>query len=264
MKNKPSCVFGCVRVDINGPIALLTLKKPSINVLDETDLHNLAEAVNMIEHEDCIRSVLITSGIYGVFCAGGDLNYWPNQYPDQPDTVSEAGRFVFDRLQNLAKPTIAVIDGQVIGDGISLALACDIRLAGPRVSFHLPEIEYGFIPGWGTIGRLLQAAGRSAAVEMVFLGDPITARRARHLGLIHRIFTEEDLMPAAMTMAKRLAQKPPKAMQFAKTALNGDFYASSEEQAALELQCFSAVWGGPEWQTGVIGFAKAKPASRSE
>jgi enoyl-CoA hydratase/carnithine racemase len=144
-----------IQLEVDNSVAILRLNELPINALDETALHELTNAVDQIEDHPPIRVVIIASAINGVFCAGGDLKYWPQLYAGQPDVVSEAGRHTFERIERLTKPSIAAIEGQVIGDGLSLALACDIRLASQEVTFHLPElpeVSYGFIPGWGTVG----------------------------------------------------------------------------------------------------------------
>ena len=74
----------------------------------------------------------------------------------------------------------------MIGDGLSLALACDIRIASPASTFRLPELDYGFIPGWGTIGRVVEVIGRPLTAELLLFGQEITAERALSIGLINR------------------------------------------------------------------------------
>ena len=188
---------GVVKMEVSGSVALLMLGVPPINALDEGALHDLQEAVDGAERDEDVRAVVISSGIDGFFCAGGDLKYWPCTYPGDARTVGAAGRKVFSRIEELGKPTVAAIQGRVIGDGLSLALACDIRLASPDSTFRLPELDYGFIPGWGTVGRLIETVGKSATAELLLLGDEMGASDAQALGLIHRVVSSEDLLCSA-------------------------------------------------------------------
>lgn len=249
---------GIVEMEVNGSVALITLRVPPINALDESALQELLEAAQRVEGDERVRGIVFASGVKGVFCTGGDLKHWPRRYPEDARSVSAAGRRVFDRIEKLTKPTVAAIQGRVIGDGLSLALACDIRLASPEAAFRLPELEYGFIPGWGTVGRLLDAVGRPATAEMLLLGEEIDAGRALAMGLVNQLVDAEDLSSFAMSLAGRMAAKPPKAMRYAKEALRRAGDAGFEHDLESEASCFHAVWGGEEWREGIARLFGAK------
>jgi enoyl-CoA hydratase len=209
------------------------------------------KALDEVENDDTIRALVITGGIEGIFCSGGNLKYWPRVYPNAADTVSDAGRRVFTRIEQLIKPSIAAIDGRVIGDGLSLALACDIRIASQASTFRLPELDYGFIPGWGTIGCLVEVIGKPLTAEMLLFGQEIAAERAQSIGLINRMICVDELIPLAGTLAIQAATKPPKAMLHAKAVLRGDLANKPRHQKDWEIACFKAVWGSREWQDGI-------------
>jgi len=232
-------------------VAILTVAVPPINALDENALHDLMKALDEVENNETIRSLVIASGLKGIFCSGGNLKYWPRVYPGAPDTVSDAGRKVFARIEHLIKPSIAAIDGRVIGDGLSLALACDIRIASPASAFRLPELDYGFIPGWGTIGRLVDVIGKPLTAELLLFGQEIAADRAQSIGLINRITSADELIPLAGNLAKQAASKPSMAMFHAKAALRGDLTNKPKDREDWEFACFKAVWGSREWQEGI-------------
>jgi enoyl-CoA hydratase/carnithine racemase len=232
-------------------VAVLTLNRPPINALDEATLQQMMQAINKVDAHEATSVIIIASAIKGIFCSGGDLKYWPRTYPRQADVVSMAGRALFTRIQQLTKLTIAAIDGRVIGDGLSLALACDIRLATRTSAFHLPEVAYGFIPGWGTIGRLICTVGRSRTAELLLMGESIDAGQAESIGLINRVSDSADVMDTARSMAGIVAAKPPVAVRYAKAAIFGSSVEKCEDQEDLELKCFAAVWGGPEWERGI-------------
>lgn len=241
----------CVELTVNGPVAVLRLHKPPVNALDEPSLRELAKAVEQVEEDPVVRAVIVASALEGIFCAGGDLKYWPRVYRNRPDRISEAARRAFVPIEQLTKPSIAAIQGHVIGDGLSLALACDIRLAAQGVTFHLPEVGYGFIPGWGTIGRLVKTVGTAQATELLLVGEPISAVYARFIGLVSGVTAPEELFPVAEALAARLASKPPIAMRHAKAALSGGSGASSPDREDCEARCFAAVWGNQEWELGI-------------
>ena len=240
-----------IELETTTPVAVLRLDKPPINALDETALHELTKAVDQVEANPAMKVVIITSAIKDVFCAGGDLTYWPRLYAGQAGVISEAGQHTFERLERLTKPSIAAIGGHVIGDGLSLALACDMRLASQEATFHLPEVSYGFIPGWGTIGRLVEAVGMTHAADLLLVGEWIGATRAHAIGLVSRITAPADLTGLAESLAARIATQPPMAVRFAKAALRGGSTSRSADRTAWEASCFAAVWGSPEWEHGL-------------
>ncbi len=234
-----------------GTIGFLTLAVPPINALDENALENLMKALDEVENDETIRALVIASNIKGIFCSGGNLKYWPRAYPDAADAVTEAGRKVFTRIEHLPKPSIAAIDGRVIGDGLSLALACDIRIASTASTFRLPELDYGFIPGWGAIGRVMELIGRPLTAEMLLFGHEIAADRALSAGLINLAVPADELIPLAETLAKEASSKPPMAMFHAKAAMQGNLVNKQTDRENWEIACFRAVWGSAECQDGI-------------
>lgn len=222
-----------------GQVSILTLNRPPINTLDRTDLHELAEIVERLEDDDELRVVVITGGIKGIFCCGGDLKYWRNIANARE--VSGAGREVFAKIERLSKPTVAAINGHVVGDGLALALACDFRIAAETSVVRLPEVACGFIPGWGLIHRLVAAVGRSHASDLLLTSRRVGAAEARMMGLINEVVPDDRLLNCSLAKASELATLSPDALKAAKWALLG----------RDEVACFETVWGGRDWRTGI-------------
>lgn len=248
-----------ILVEIEGAVAFVTISMPPVNALDENALNELMQALVRVENDEAVRAVVFTGGIAGIFCSGGDLKYWPRAYPSEAHLVGKAGRDVFTRIENLPKPTLAAINGRVIGDGLSLVMACDIRIASLDSTFRLPELDYGFIPGWGTIGRLVELVGKPFATEMLLSGDEITAERALSAGLVNRTAPAHGLTPYVVSLARELSTKPRLAIHQAKTALQGDSSARRRRDEQEEA-CFTRVWGSSEWREGIDTFFRAKAA----
>lgn len=233
----------------DGAVTLLTLTRPPVNALDRAALDELADRLTEVEADAETRAVVVTSGLAGVFCSGGDLKYWRTEH--HGEQVGQAGREVFRRLEELPVPTIAAINGHVIGDGLMLALACDLRIATEAATFRLPEAAYGFIPGWGPIRKLVDLAGRGSASELILTGRPIGAERAWIIGLVNRVVPPDGLVDEAIECGREVATFSPVALHAAKCALRG----------ADESACFRSVWGGPDWHEGINAlFAKRQPA----
>jgi enoyl-CoA hydratase len=223
----------------DGPLSFITLNRPPINTLDRFDLEELAEVMEGIEHNKQCRVVVITGGIEGIFCCGGDLKYWRNIH--DAGEVSRSGSDVFASIERSAKPVIAVINGHVVGDGLALALSCDIRIASEAATFRLPEVGCGFIPGWGTIRMLVAAVGHAHASDLLLTCRTVKAGEARMMGLVNEVVSTDLLRDRTNAKAQELARLSPSALRAAKLALRGHD----------ETECFKTVWGGEDWQTGI-------------
>ncbi len=222
-----------------GPVTLLLLKRPPINALDREALEELGGAVGEIRADGETRVLVITGGIEGIFCSGGDLRYW--RQVRNGKEVSRIGRSVFAQIERFPKPTIAAINGHVVGDGLSLALACDLKIASRAATFRLPEVAYGFIPGWGLIPRLIASVGKTNGSGLLLTGQPVDASRAHTLGLLNEVVASEKLMDEALTRGRQMAALSPAAFRAAKCALLG-----GDEKA-----CFEAIWSRKDWQEGI-------------
>ena len=222
-----------------GPTALLILNRPPINALDREALEELGLAVEEIRADRQTRVLVITGGIEGIFCSGGDLKYW--RQVQNENEAGKTGRRVFAQIEQLPKPTIAAINGQVIGDGLALALSCDLRFASPLATFRLPEVAYGFIPGWGLIRRLIASVGRTHASEFLLTGQTVDASRAYTMGLLNEVVPADSLMDEALKRSGRMAALSPAALQAAKCVLRG-----GDEKA-----CFEAVWSRNDRREGI-------------
>lgn len=234
-----------------GPIALVTLTRPPINALDRDALLQLAAIARDVEADAGARALVLMSGIDGIFCSGGDLGYWRGIH--DAEAVSRAGREVFDRIVRLSKPTIAAINGHVIGDGLTLALACDLRIASENAAFRLPEVGYGFIPGWGLISRLVDLVGRANAAELLLTGRRVDASRALDMGLVTQVVSSERLLGEVMGRGRETAALSAAALRAAKCALAG----------RDEVGCFESVWGKADWREGIDALlAKRIPVFR--
>ena len=235
-----------------GPITVVTLTRPPINALDRDALAELAAIALDVETDPSVRVLVLTSGLDGIFCSGGDLSYW-REVPDAAE-VSRAGREVFGQIEQLSKPAIAAINGHVIGDGFGLALACDLRIVSENAVFRLPEAGYGFIPGWGLISRLVGVVGRANASELLLTGRRIDATHALRIGLVTQVVSSEHLLGEVLRRAQERAALSPAALRAAKCALLG----------ADEVECFESVWGKADWREGIDALlAKRTPLFRT-
>jgi enoyl-CoA hydratase/carnithine racemase len=238
--------MGCWHLTRDGRLAVLTLMRPPVNALDGPALEELGDALAAIGTDSESHALLVTGGLGRVFCSGGDLAYW--QHIPDGAAVSQAGRSVFTRMADLPIPTVAAINGHVVGDGLALALACDLRWASEGATFRLPELRYGFIPGWGTLRAVRDVIGRARAAELLLSGRALDATAAARIGLVHTVVPRERLLEEAARVGSALATLPAGAVAAMKRGLrDGDDEAE-----------FARVWGGCEWAEGLETFRDEK------
>ena len=201
------------KVSVAAPAAgvrLITLRDPDRrNAMDAVMGSELIAATEAIRQDADARAVVVT-GEGKAFCAGADL---PALFgdPDRPvtqthDELQQYYRAFFSVLE-LPVPTIAAVNGAAVGAGLNLAMACDVRVAGPHASFGATFAKIGLHPGGGCTWFLVRALGASRALQTMLLADPLPADKAVAWGLAEGI--ESDPVGAAVAMAERFAAVDP-------------------------------------------------------
>jgi enoyl-CoA hydratase len=191
-----------VRTETTDGVAVLTLSNPERrNALNIELSAKLAAAVRAAAVDDGVGAIVVT-GEDPAFCAGGDLSELATADPATLHTVY-AG---FLAVADCPLPTIAAVNGAAVGAGLNLALACDLRLAGPRAKFDARFLSLGLHPGGGYTWMLQRLLGPQAAAALTLFGDVLDASEAARIGLVHRV--AEEVVPAAVELAGRAAAAP--------------------------------------------------------
>ena len=191
-----------VHTEITDRVAVLTLSHPERRNAMNIELSGkLVDAVRAAVADDGVGAVVIT-GEDPAFCAGGDLAELARADPATLHTVY-AG---FLAVAQCPLPTIAAVNGAAVGAGLNLALACDLRLAGPRAKFDARFLSLGLHPGGGYTWMLQRLLGPQAAAALTLFGDVLDAAEAARVGLVHRV--AEEVEPAAVELAGRAAAAP--------------------------------------------------------
>src|SRR5262245_34517225 len=207
-----------------GPVAHLWLDRPERrNALSPLALEELIAACDELQrHFD--TPVVILGGRGPAFCAGADRKDPPARLargsgagPRERRYVAQLGRRALEALERLEAITIARLHGHVIGGGLVLALACDLRIAAAGTSFRIPEVDLGVPLTWGAVPRLAREVGMARARELILLGDRFDAATAERHGLVNRTVPDDDLDATVHDWARRLAAKPPWALHMTKT-----------------------------------------------
>lgn len=207
----------CVRLEIKGKVALVTLDRPPVNALNREMRRQLVATFDEISARDDIMCAVLT-GQGSVFCAGADLKDRPN--PDIPGDFLEHNRITRETgnaIRECAKPVIAAVNGAALGAGLGLMAACDILYASDNATFAMPEINVGLAGGASMLRTLL---GRSTSRRMFFTGQRLTAADLLRRNVLEEVLPPDELLPVTLDLAAEIASKAPLALIYAKRAAN--------------------------------------------
>ncbi|MBS4214719.1 enoyl-CoA hydratase/isomerase family protein [Neobacillus rhizophilus] len=250
-----------VKLEKNDHIAIVTIDNPPLNVLSGQVTSELKAVFDDIASDNDIVVAILTGAGSRAFMAGADIKEFPQSIgkAGMKDRVLEQ-HAVFNQIDFLPKPTIAVLNGLTFGGGCELAITCDIRIAEEHAQLGLPEIKLGIFPGGGGTQRLPRIVGEAKAKELMFVGDPISAHEAVKLGLVNKVVATGQGMNAALAMAKKISGYSLQALSRIKKAVdegtNMEFHAGIEREAEL----FGEVFLTEDVKEGVSAFIeKRKP-----
>jgi E-phenylitaconyl-CoA hydratase len=200
-----------LNIVVENHVATLTLNRPeAMNSIDPEMRAQLQAAWKRIKEDDEIRVAILTGAGEKAFCTGSDLK--KTMPPKESFAELTFGRANSDHLLeglDTDKPLICAVNGYAMGGGMEIALACDIRIASTAAVFALSEVRIGSIPGAGGTQRLPRAVGSSNAMLMLLTGDRVDAAEALRIGLVSKVVSADELLPAAQQIASRIAQNAP-------------------------------------------------------
>ncbi len=204
--------------------ATITINRPEVhNCLNLQTLQELGAAFQDAAWDDRVAVVVITGAGDKAFCTGADLKEWHRDFLPKPnDFYKWMGVFVetFERLRTISKPTIARLNGMVVGGGNELQMSCDLSIAAEDVYIRHVGTEHGSVPAAGATQWLPLIVGDRRAREILFLCDKISAQKALDWGLVNEVVPRADLDAAVERMAAKLVQKLPECTRYTKQQLN--------------------------------------------
>ncbi|AQV98591.1 enoyl-CoA hydratase [Cupriavidus necator] len=216
-----------LQIERDGHVAVVTMNRPQTrNALSDDDaIESMVAMCETINKDMSVRAVILT-GAGPAFSSGGNLKTIRESVGTglgEPANSRYAYRDGIQRIPmalcNLEVPTIAAVNGPAYGAGNDLACMCDIRIASDKAVFAESFVKLGLLPGDGGAWLLPRAVGMSRACEMSFTGEPIDAAQALAWGLVSRVVPADELMPAALGLARRIASNPAHALRMTKRLL---------------------------------------------
>jgi 2-(1,2-epoxy-1,2-dihydrophenyl)acetyl-CoA isomerase len=246
--------------------ALIELNRPeALNAWNARLGADLLAALRAAEQDEEVRSVVIT-GAGRAFSSGADLKDFsggettPDGRPDVYKTLTERYHPIMQAIRTMPKPVLAAVNGAAVGIGCSLALCCDLILAGESAYFLLAFVNIGLVPDGGSSLFLPTRVGMARATELAMLGERLPAERALEWGLINRVVADASLHEEAATLAARLAAGPTRSYAGTKRQLNNWLYSRMDEQLELEAQIQREMAGSDDFVEGAMAFVEKRPA----
>lgn len=207
--------------EITDNIGFITLNNPSkLNCIGFEMLYGLNEIVEAVHADPNVKVVVIQGAGERAFSTGADLKEFRALSEEDLKKWIVFGNEIFNKIEALNKPTIALINGFALGGGLELALTCDFRIGTTTTVLGSPELEHGWLPGWGGITRMRRLIGEIKTKEMVMLNQKINSKEALGMGLLNRIDNEKREQLSLFT--KHLKRLNPKVFELAKVALQDE------------------------------------------
>jgi enoyl-CoA hydratase len=246
-----------LRYDVSDQIAEISLARPPVNALSLSLLERLVGALRRAAADENVRAVVLTSAVPRRFSAGLDLGMLLGKPgADLRRLLNTLYVELADVQYNLGKPSIAAVGGAARGGGMTLAISCDVLVAGESATFGYPEIDLGLVPAIHFV-HLPRIVGRHRAFELLFSGRTFGAEEAFSLGLVSRIVADERVRDEARAMARVFATKSRTAMRLGRAAFVrvNDYRRGIGE--AVENFCNVAVTA--DAQEGLRAFIEKRP-----
>lgn len=203
--------FEWLKVEREEGILIVTLNNPEkLNVLTTKIISELRDAIQEVYDNSEITGVIITGTEEKTFAAGADVREIANLNELNGRKFSENGQEAFALIESCHKPILAAVNGDALGAGCELALACHLRIASENAVFGLPEASIGIIPGFGGTQRLTQLIGKARALELMITAEKLTATEAQQIGLVNHVVKDpEALVVRSKNILKKIIANGP-------------------------------------------------------
>ncbi len=228
------------------------------NALNSEMCVALLEAVRDMENDVEVHLVVVRAN-GPVFCAGADLKERKQMDVDAARERRLKAFAVYDAIETLSKPCIAIVDGPAIGSGGELAASCDFIIASERASFKYPEAIWGLV---GATQRLPRIVGKRLAKELMFTGREMSAKEAQAAGLVNSVVAVDRLDATARALAAQIAAAPAHAIRLAKRCIDEGMETDRHGALDIELAAIEEMLAQSDWKQGIASFGAKRNGRR--
>lgn len=253
-------LFETLLTQLEDGIFTITINRPDkLNALNKTVFEELNGALDEVERNAEIRSVIITGAGPKAFVAGADISEFDGLSQTDAMTLSRRGQQTFFRFEKCTKPVVAAVNGFALGGGCELAMSCHFRVASENAKFGQPEVNLGLIPGYGGTQRLVQLVGKGKAMELLMSAHLIDANEAKHLGLVNYVTTADTLLNHTRSILEVINTKAPLAVAACIKAANAVFDETTNGYE-VEVTAFGDVFQSEDRKEGTTAFLEKRKA----
>jgi len=256
--------YKAVVYDKRDYVSYITLNRPeAANAIDIQMAVELEEVCQRITRDQDTRVVIISGAGGKDFCSGEDLGQFSGAILGDPPSLSALKEFtlrynVAAMVAAIQCPVVAAVNGNAFGAGLALALACDLRIASEEASFAVPDLSRGYLTASGITQWLPRIVGRGKTMEIILTAQPIDAREAHRIGLVHRLVPPREVLPEAEKLAREIASRAPVAMRYAKEAVNKGMDLTLEQGLRLECDLYMILQTTQDRIEGIKAFREKK------
>jgi len=254
--------YNSILVSENDDITTITINRPKkLNALNKETIQELHNAFAEADSDENTRVIILTGSGEKAFVAGADISEFADFEVAEGANLSRKGQeLLFDFVENLSTPVIAVVNGFALGGGLELAMACHFRIASDNARMGLPEVSLGVIPGYGGTQRLPQLVGKGKAMEMIMTASMISAEDALQNGLVNHVTAQEELLTLAGKIASKIMRNSPIAIAAAIKAVNANF-KDGVNGFEVEINQFGNCFGTDDFEEGTTAFLEKRKAN---
>ncbi len=237
-------------------VAVVTIDHPPVNALSAGLLEELETELERLDADDGVRAIVLEGAGEKAFVAGADISEFPSlrEAATQEGGSARGIQWLGGRMDAARTPFVAAIHGFCLGGGLELAMCCDIRVASEDAQLGQPEIKLGLIPGGGGTQRLPRLVGIGRAALLNMTGDFIDARTAYEWRLVERVVPREELLDAALGIARAIAERSPHAVSVLRELARTTRDLSLEEGLRREAEGFRRCLASEDGLEGVTAF----------
>lgn len=245
--------------DVADGVATITLHRPEVrNAFGAGMGQELAEAYRRCDEDPEIRAVVLT-GTPPAFCAGADMSTGADTFSSAPSATFSAAATPMPAW-DVRKPVIAAVNGHAIGVGFTIALQCDIRFFAADAKYGVVQVRRGVMGDGYSHWTLPRIAGMSGAGEILLSGRTFDGREAKDFGLCSRVLPNDEVLPAALELARDIAANTaPMSVAFSKRLLWDSWDLSRAEVEARETEDHHVLMAHPDAREGVMAFLERRP-----
>ncbi len=248
-----------LKVKIEDYVAVVMIDRPPLNILTLELSAEMQETFHRLEEDPQVRVIVLRGSGEKAFCVGADIKEFPQVWDDVIGKKLRNENLAIDGIELLDKPVIAAIEGNALGGGCEIAMACDIRFMSETGKIGCPEINLGVFPGSGGLYRMARYIGIARAYEMLYTGKTISAQEACQIGLVNHVVPAGKTEEEAVKLARVIADKPFEAIKLIKRGVRQLWQKTTEENFYPNLELSRTVFQTPDCAEGVDAFINKRP-----